>query len=155
METEYCLLDIPSTLTPNSFRSLQPFSAGAPTQPRNPPESKKEGAKWPQADDLEKIHELYGKPVESALHQVRQSGVRQWCKERIERADDDADFRKWNETFEIMKTFNNDENEGTVLRLSESKGNHICCSLYFTDPNRGKSLWPRGIARPLRFKSSG
>ena len=139
METEYCLVDIPSTLTPDSFRSLQPISAGAPTQPRNPAESKKEGVKWPQADDLEKIHELYGKAVESALDRARQSGVRQWCKERIEREDDaidnDADFRKWNETFEIMKTFENDETGGIVHHLSENNGNHICCSLDLANPS--------------------
>jgi hypothetical protein len=126
MESEYCLVDIPSTLTPRSFVSLRPISTKAPAHPRNLPEPKKEGAKWPQADDLLKIDELYRNNIESAIKALNGRGITQWSTERIEREDDtvegDADFRKWNETFQIMKSFKDEGEVAAVQQLWENPG---------------------------------
>jgi hypothetical protein len=126
MESEYCLVDIPSTLTPRSFVSLRPISTKAPAHPRNLPEPKKEGAKWPQADDLQKIDELYRNNIESTLKALNGRGITLWSTERIEREDDtielDADFRKWNETFQIMKSFKDEDEVAAVQQLGQDNG---------------------------------
>jgi hypothetical protein len=156
MATEYCLVDIPSTLTPKSFLSLKPTSPKAPTEPRNPPEQKKEGAKWPQAEDLQKIHELYGKNLESVLQEMHRSTVTQWCAERIERdediVEDEADFRKWNETFQIMKVFKNEGEGGHIQQLSEGDGS--LCPLIPSLMAREQSMSSRRRLCLYHFQSS-
>jgi hypothetical protein len=128
MDSGCCLVDIPTTLTPGSFVSLRPISTKAPANPRNPPEPRKEGAKWPQADDLQKIDELYRNNVESALKALNRMGITQWSTERIEREEDtvegDADFRKWNETFQIMKSFKNEDEVAAVQQLRQTNGSY-------------------------------
>jgi hypothetical protein len=103
----YNLLDIPATLTPPSFASLKPISSNTPTQPRNPPEPKGKKTQWPQAEDLKKLHDRYGKSVEQALQAAHDDGIREWSKTRIERTEDNnaQDIRQWHEMFKVMSSF--------------------------------------------------
>lgn len=118
MSANYRLLDIPSTLTPQSFTFLKLTSSKAPSQPRNPPEPKKKDVKWPQAEDLKRLDDRYGALVENALKSAHDDCVKEWCKPRIERREenDDNDIRQWHEMFTIMRSFRSRE-ERTVISL--------------------------------------
>jgi hypothetical protein len=116
----YKLLDIPSSLTPSSFRSLANTSSSPPTQPRNPPEPKKKGTQWPQAEDMKMLHEQYGTLVEEALQSARDDGITEWCKARLEQTEKDAqDIRDWQEMFQIMNSFRNNEDKKEIVLSSE------------------------------------
>lgn len=125
MLSKYHLLDIPTTLTPPSFTSLKPISSKPPTQPRNPPEPKGKKTQWPQAEDLKKLHHQYGESVEQALQAAHDDGIREWCKSRIEGAEDTDgdDIRQWHKMFKIMSSFGCN-NEKRMILLSD-KGSRI------------------------------
>ena len=117
----YHLLDIPSSLTPLSFTYLKPFSSNPPTQPRNPPEPKKKDIQWPQAEDLKKLHEMYGECVKQALQAAHEDGVKEWCQPRIQRSEEGSenDIRQWHELFKVMDSFGGNDERNTLLLSSE------------------------------------
>ena len=122
--TSYELLDVPSSLTPASFSGLRLKSPVAPAQPRNPPEPKK-AAKWPQAEDLNKLHDQYGQIVEEALQSAREDGITQWCMARVQKVEDEEtwDIRRWQEMFKIMNSFG-EQSEKASIELTAGKTYH-------------------------------
>lgn len=111
MNTEYHLLDIPTSLTPNSFLNLKPKSSIPPSQPRNPPEPKHNTTPWPQSTDLKKLHEQHGKSVDEAIQAAHADGITEWCKPRLEHEEESHDegIRKWDEMFRIMDSFRGEQ----------------------------------------------
>jgi len=115
MSSDYHLIDIPSSLLPKSFKCLKARSSKAPDQPRNECKPKRSEVKWPQAEDLRRIHSRYGDIVEKALKAAYGDGVSQWCEERIEcsgESEETQDLRQWQETFRIMESFG--QNTSTI-----------------------------------------
>lgn len=110
------VVDIPTTLTPSSFRDLKGTSSSPPAQTRRLPEPKKKDAKVPQARDLKEIHERYGVIIEEALNAARDGGVKEWCLPRVLRLElnDNNDMRQWQEMFSIMKSFREGEDKAEI-----------------------------------------
>lgn len=125
MSKEYEILDISSSLKSPSFKGIEFICPGPPDQPRNPPRPKKKDYEYPQAQDLEKLHNEYGKDVEAALEQAHVDGIKEWFKGRTNKSpqehaeNDKNDIRNWQEMFKIMRSFGG-EDEPTEFSLSES-----------------------------------
>lgn len=119
---EYELLDVPSSLTPASFGGLRLRSPVPPAQPRNPPEPKKKDAKWPQAEDLMKLHDQYGRIVEKALQAAREDGITEWYTARLQKIEDTetSDIRQWQDMFKVMNSFG-EQSEKAIIELSAGK----------------------------------
>lgn len=117
MSAPYELLDIPRTLCPPSFKGNQFLSPKPLDQPRNPPEPKKKGYEYPQATDLKKLHERYGKLIEEALTAAHADGIKEWCRARIESTvePEGGDIRQWQEMFKVMQSFGVDQDERIIL----------------------------------------
>ena len=123
MPSDYCLVDIPSSLSPTSFKRLNPRSSKPPDQPRNLPEPKHKDVELPQAGDLKTIHRRYGGLVDKALQSAKDDGVLKWCQDRIEWVGEDneaPDLRQWEETFKIMKSFAGHDTDRSVIYLTNS-----------------------------------
>jgi hypothetical protein len=120
LHSGYKLLDIPTSLTPSSFRPLANTSSSPPSQPRNPPEPKRKDKQWPQAEDMKTLHEQYGALVEEALQSARDDGITEWCKPRLEQTENvSQDIREWQEMFQIMNSFGSNEDKKEILLSSE------------------------------------
>lgn len=115
------VVDIPTTLTPSSFRDLKATSSSPPAQTRKLPEPKKKDAKVPQAGDLKKIHERYGVIIQGALNAARDAGVKEWCLPRVLRSElnHNNDMREWHEMFSIMKSFREGEDKTEIQLRSD------------------------------------
>jgi hypothetical protein len=120
LHSGYKLLDIPTSLTPSSFRFLTNTSSSPPSQPRNPPEPKRKDKEWPQAEDMKTLHEQYGPLVEEALQCARDDGITEWCKPRMEQTENiSQDIREWQEMFQIMNSFGSNADKKEILLSSE------------------------------------
>ena len=119
---EYEILDVPSTLTPVSFEGLRLKAPDPPSQPRNPPEPKMKDAKWPQAEDMKKLHDQYGEIVDKSLQAAREDGITEWCTARLQtgEATEKSDIRQWQDMFKLMKSFG-EQSENAVVELSAGK----------------------------------
>jgi hypothetical protein len=107
MTEAYKIVDIPTSLTPLSFQKLVFLPPEGPDEPRNPPEPKRKGYEYPQAQDLRNLHEQYGAQLENSLAQAAAGHIQEWCKPRKKRhkEPEDEDIRHWQEMFKVMRTF--------------------------------------------------